>query len=114
RALLPLRPRARVESAVAPGEVQAVEDDARGHARPAVGDDVAGRELGQRLAPRRVQRTRDPTRLPVDRVRLAPEAGRNAGVDEHEVVEAVRDFGRGCRVAAPLARHEGAGLDRLL
>ena len=46
--LLPLRPRARVEPSVAAGEVEAVQDDARGDARAAVGDELPVRQLGQR------------------------------------------------------------------
>ena len=45
-ALLPLRPRARVEASLAAGEVQAVQRDARGDARAAVGDELARRQLG--------------------------------------------------------------------
>ena len=73
-ALLPLRPRAGVEAAVAAGEVQAVERDARRHARAAVGDELAGRQLRHRLVPRRVQRARDAAGNAVDRVRLAAPA----------------------------------------
>src|SRR5262249_9653529 len=40
--LLPLRPGAGVEAAVAAGEMEAVERDARGDARAAIGDELAG------------------------------------------------------------------------
>ena len=77
-ALLPLRPRARVEAALAAGEVEAVERDARGDARAAVGDELARRQLGQRLVPGRVERAGDAARHAVDRVRLAAPARRRA------------------------------------
>ena len=66
--LLPLGPGARVEAALASGQVQTVEHDAGGHPRAAVDHRLAGGQLLRRLRPRRVECPRDPPRDPVDRV----------------------------------------------
>ncbi len=54
-----------------------MEHDARGDAGAAVGDDLAVRQLAERLVPRRIQRTGDAPGDTVDRVRLAAPARRD-------------------------------------
>src|SRR5947209_1523627 len=72
--LLPLRPRAGIEAALAASEVLPVEDDTGGDAGAAVRDQLARRERRRRVVPRRVHGTRNPAGDAVDRVRLAPPA----------------------------------------
>ncbi len=110
----PLRPRARVEPSVAPGEVQPVEDDAGRDARAAVGDELAVRELRQRLVPRRVQRAGDVAADRVERVRLAAPAARRARIDDDQLAEAALELVGADRVALALARDELRRLGRLL
>src|SRR5262249_38318769 len=112
----PLAPRAGIEPALAAAEPGTVEDDARRHARAAVGDELAVGKLGQRLGPRGVGRAEDPPGRVVDLVRLATPAIRNSRVDERErrIGEAARDLLRGDRVAVPFARNELGRLDLLL
>src|SRR5215472_13740863 len=93
-----------------------MEGDAGRDTRAAVGDELAVRQLGQRLAPRSVRSARNPPRRVVDLVRLAAPAVRGARIDERErrIGEAPGDLLRLDRVAAPLARHEVRRLDLLL
>src|SRR5436305_1671466 len=53
--LLPLRPRSGVEAPAPSPQVQAVEWDAGGDARAAVGDELAVRQLGQVFVPGRIE-----------------------------------------------------------
>ena len=69
---------------------------------------------GSSLVPRRVERSGDPARARVDRVRLAAEALRAAGVDDHELLEAPRQLVGLDRVVFALPRHELGRLDLLL
>ena len=79
RVLLPLRPRAGVEAAFPPGEVQPVEDDAgrdaRSRSRRRARRPAA---RGERLVPRRVQRTGDAARAPGRRGSARRASGRRA------------------------------------
>src|SRR5205823_5370921 len=115
-ALRPLAPRAGIEAALAAGQPCAVEGDAGRHARAAVGDELAGRQLRERLVPRSIGRARDPAGRIVDFVRLAAPAVRRARVEEQErpVGEPARDLLRRDRVALALARYELGRLDLLL
>ena len=93
-----------------------MEDDARGYARAAVGDEVALRQLRQRLRPRGVAGTGDPARRRVDEVRLPAPAVRRARVDEHElgVGEPAREILGDNGVLDPRLWHERGRLDLLL
>src|SRR5207247_9517819 len=113
---LPVAPRAGIESSLSAREREPVQRDARRDAGPAVGDDFALRELGEWLVPRCVRRARDPTRDPVDRIRLTAIAGGNACVDHDEIriAEPRRElFGRD-RVRGAGPRFEADLLDFLL
>src|SRR5439155_21431864 len=79
-----------------------------------VGDELAFRELGQLLVPRRVERAGNPAGNLVDRIRLSAPARRNARVDDDEPAEARRELLRLDCVAAPLAWNELCRLDLLL
>ena len=91
-----------------------MEDDAGRDPRAAVGDELAGGQRRQRLVPGSVERARDPARHPVDRVRLAAEARRQASVHDHELAQPPLELGRLDRVPAALARLEQRRLDPLL
>ena len=112
----PLAPRAGIETSLATREPGPMEGDAGRDTRTAVRDELTVGELRQRLVPGCVRSAGDPPRRVVDLVRLAAPAVCGAGVDEREgrVGEPARDFLRGDRVAAPLARHELGRLDLLL
>src|SRR5690349_7151648 len=82
--LRPLAPRAGIEAALATGEPGAVQGDAGGDARAAVGGELADRELRQRLVPGSAHGAGDPAGRVVDLVRLTSPAVRGASVDERE------------------------------
>src|SRR5207244_578533 len=107
-ALRPVAPRARIEASLATGEPGAVERHARGHARAAVGDELAFGQLRERLVPGSVRGAGDPARRIVDLVRLAAPTAPDAGVDkgQRRVCETPCDLPRVDRVATPLLRHE--------
>ena len=88
--------------------------DRRGHARAAIDGELAVGKVGQRLVPGCVPRSRDPPRDLVDRVLLAAEAGRDARVDDDELLAALEDLVRADRVARPLAGDEERRLDLFL
>ena len=62
--------------------------DAGGDARAAVGDELARRQLRERLVPRRVHGSGNPAGYLVDRVRLAAVPLREPRVDDHELFQA--------------------------
>ena len=98
----PLAPPARVEATVAARQPGAVERDARGDARAAVGDELAVGKLRQRLVRRCVRGTGDPARRVVDLVRLAAPAAREPGVDERERRSARRRAISSAAIVSPL------------
>src|SRR5581483_9040516 len=114
RVVFPLRPRPRVELRLAPAEVEAVDDRTGGHARAAVRDGLAGRELRQGLVPRRVERPRNAPGHAVDGVRLAPVAMRQSSVDDDDVAEAGCELRQLDRVASARLRLELLPLGKLL
>src|SRR5262249_27565414 len=104
----PLAPRAGVQAAVATAEPGAVKGHAGRDARAAVGDELAGRQPGQRLVPGSVGCAGDPAGWIVDLVRLAAPAIRRACIDEEQrrVGEAAGDLLRLDRVVTPQVRVE--------
>ena len=97
-----------------PASASRCSDDAGGDARAAVGDELAARQLGQRLVPGRVDRARDRGPDPVDRVRLAaPPGGRRASTTTSSSSRAASSSASIVSSCA-LARHELGGLDLLV
>ena len=91
-----------------------MEDDRGRHAGAAVGDELAVRQLRQRLVPRRVERAGNPARNLVDRVRLAAPPRREPRVDDDELIQPCGNLLSRNRVVPPLPRHESRGLDVLV
>ena len=85
-----------------------------GDARAAVGDELARRQLRERLVPGRVHGSRNPAGHLVDRVLLAPVPLRESRVDDHELVQARGQLVRADHVAAAQPRLEHGRLDLLL
>lgn len=113
RRTLPFAPGPCVEPALASREPGAMQDDAGGHARSAVGDEFTVRQLREGLVPRRVARARNSAETHVDLVRLAAKATGGAAVNEHEcgIAEPEFDLLHVRRVADALAWHKRLRFD---
>src|SRR5438552_1257894 len=91
-----------------------MQDDGRGHAGAAVGDELSGGELGHRLVPGCVQRAGDPARFLVDRIGLTAPARGYTCVDDDQFITAARELVRVDRVVAARAQRELGRLDLFL
>src|SRR5207247_10316202 len=99
----PLAPRAGVELCLAAGQREPMDEHGGGDARAAVRDDLAGRDLRQRLVPRGVTGTGNVPGDRVDRLDVAAIALRDAGVERNDLAEALLQLVGLDRAARPAA-----------